>query len=48
MRFPRIKALRRDKTPAEIDTVDYARTLCAPTGSTGALKKGDRLVTGVI
>ncbi len=30
MRFPRIKALRRDKTPAEIDTVDYARTLCVP------------------
>ncbi len=30
MRFPRIKALRRDKTPTEIDTVDYARTLCVP------------------
>ena len=30
MRFPRIKALRRDKTPAEIDTVDSARTLCVP------------------
>ena len=30
MRFPRIKALRRDKTPSEIDTVDYARTLCVP------------------
>lgn len=30
MRFPRIKALRRDKTPGEIDTVKYARTLCVP------------------
>ncbi len=30
MRFPRIKALRRDKTPAEIDTIDYARSLCVP------------------
>ena len=30
MRFPRIKALRRDKTPAEIDTVNFARTLCLP------------------
>ena len=30
MRFPRIKALRRDKTPAEIDTVNHARTLCLP------------------
>ncbi len=27
MRFPRIKALRRDKNPVEIDTVAYARTL---------------------
>ena len=27
MRFPRIKALRRDKNPGEIDTVAYARTL---------------------
>jgi DNA ligase-1 len=27
MRFPRIKALRRDKTVAEIDTVAYARSL---------------------
>ena len=28
MRFPRIKALRRDKNASEIDTVAYARTLC--------------------
>ena len=28
MRFPRIKTLRRDKNPSEIDTVTYARTLC--------------------
>lgn len=27
MRFPRIKAIRRDKTPAEIDTLAYARKL---------------------
>ena len=27
MRFPRIKALRRDKTVAEIDTLSYARSL---------------------
>jgi DNA ligase-1 len=27
MRFPRIKAIRRDKSPAEIDTLAYARTL---------------------
>ena len=24
LRFPRIKAIRRDKTPAEIDTLDHA------------------------
>ena len=30
MRFPRIKSLRKDKTPAEIDTVNHARTLCLP------------------
>jgi DNA ligase-1 len=29
MRFPRIKALRRDKTVAEIDTLSYARSLAA-------------------
>jgi DNA ligase-1 len=29
LRFPRIKAIRRDKTPAEIDTVAFARSLCA-------------------
>ncbi len=29
LRFPRIKAIRRDKTPAEIDTLDYARRLVA-------------------
>jgi DNA ligase-1 len=27
LRFPRIKAIRRDKTPAEIDTLSYARSL---------------------
>jgi len=27
MRFPRIKAIRRDKSPAEIDTLSYARSL---------------------
>jgi DNA ligase-1 len=27
LRFPRIKAIRRDKTPAEIDTLDYAKKL---------------------
>lgn len=27
MRFPRIKAIRRDKTPGEIDTLAYARKL---------------------
>ena len=30
MRFPRIKTLRRDKNPTEIDTVNFARTLCVP------------------
>ncbi len=30
MRFPRIKTLRRDKGPSEIDTVAYARTLAVP------------------
>ena len=30
MRFPRIKALRRDKNPTEIDTVNFARSLCLP------------------
>lgn len=29
MRFPRIKAIRRDKTPAEIDTLSFARSLVA-------------------
>ena len=29
LRFPRIKAIRRDKTPADIDTLSYARTLTA-------------------
>jgi len=29
LRFPRIKAIRRDKTPAEIDTVSFARSLVA-------------------
>jgi DNA ligase 1 len=29
MRFPRIKAIRRDKTPADIDTLSYARSLVA-------------------
>ena len=27
LRFPRIKAIRRDKTVAEIDTLAYARKL---------------------
>jgi DNA ligase-1 len=27
LRFPRIKAIRRDKTPSEIDTLAYARSL---------------------
>ncbi len=27
LRFPRIKTIRRDKTPAEIDTLEYARSL---------------------
>jgi len=27
LRFPRIKAIRRDKTPADIDTLQYARSL---------------------
>jgi len=27
LRFPRIKAIRRDKTPAQIDTLAYARSL---------------------
>ncbi len=30
MRFPRIKAIRRDKTLAEIDTLSFARSLVAP------------------
>jgi len=29
LRFPRIKAIRRDKSPGEIDTLDYARSLLA-------------------
>ena len=32
MRFPRIKAIRRDKTPAEIDTLGYARKLAGVSG----------------
>ncbi|HEY3900949.1 MAG TPA: ATP-dependent DNA ligase [Chthoniobacter sp.] len=31
MRFPRIKAIRRDKTPADIDTLAHARSLVAKT-----------------
>jgi DNA ligase-1 len=27
LRFPRIKAIRRDKTPAEIDSLTYAKKL---------------------
>jgi hypothetical protein len=27
MRFPRIKAIRRDKTPDQIDTLSHARSL---------------------
>ncbi len=33
MRFPRIKSIRRDKTPAEIDTLAYARSLALARGS---------------
>lgn len=29
LRFPRIKAIRHDKTPSDIDTLEYARSLCA-------------------
>lgn len=32
MRFPRIKAIRRDKTAAEIDTLAYARKLAGVSG----------------
>lgn len=32
MRFPRIKAIRRDKSPAEIDTLAYARKLAGVAG----------------
>ncbi|MFQ3578002.1 MAG: ATP-dependent DNA ligase, partial [Verrucomicrobiia bacterium] len=38
MRFPRIKAIRREKTVADIDTLSFARTLTGqvqPTGSGG-------------
>jgi DNA ligase-1 len=31
LRFPRIKAIRRDKSPADIDTLSFARSLCART-----------------
>ena len=27
LRFPRIRAIRRDKGPADIDTLQFARTL---------------------
>jgi DNA ligase-1 len=33
LRFPRIKAIRRDKNVDSIDTVQYARDLAAQTGS---------------
>ncbi len=37
LRFPRIKAIRRDKGPAEIDSVAFARSLCAsPAGAAGS------------
>lgn len=32
MRFPRIKAIRRDKTPEQIDTLRHARSLVASSG----------------
>jgi DNA ligase-1 len=32
LRFPRIKAIRRDKTPADIDSLSYARSLVDCTG----------------
>ncbi|MGB8166987.1 MAG: ATP-dependent DNA ligase [Chthoniobacteraceae bacterium] len=33
MRFPRIKAIRRDKTPADIDTLSFAQSLVAAVGA---------------
>jgi DNA ligase-1 len=33
MRFPRIKAIRRDKTPAQIDTLAHARRLAVDQGA---------------
>ena len=42
LRFPRIKAIRRDKTVEEIDTLAYARGLAANDGSLGERKKTPR------
>ncbi len=36
LRFPRIKSIRRDKTPAEIDTLSYARSLVGTASSSAA------------
>jgi len=38
LRFPRIKAWRRDKTPAQIDTLRYARSLANPVAKPHAAK----------
>lgn len=35
LRFPRIKAIRHDKSPAEIDTVTFARSLITPRSQPG-------------
>jgi DNA ligase-1 len=49
LRFPRIRALRRDKTPAEIDTMDEAARLaevCAMAGRQAGKSAGgnDRML----
>lgn len=40
MRFPRIKSVRRDKSPAEIDTLSYARSLSLTNALKDALPPG--------
>jgi DNA ligase-1 len=39
LRFPRIKAVRRDKTPGEIDTLGFARSLVADRQTVSAPKR---------
>ena len=39
LRFPRIKAIRRDKDLGSIDTLQYARELASQSSSTGSLDK---------